>query len=74
MNPWVAYCDGSAVPNPGRIGLGAVLTEPDGTRHLRATSATDCLVMIAAVRPPEVAPPGRDGGCQLSSTRERYCR
>lgn len=33
MNPWVAYCDGSAVPNPGRIGLGAVFTEPDGTRH-----------------------------------------
>ena len=33
MNPWVAYCDGSAVPNPGRIGLGAVLTAPDGTRH-----------------------------------------
>jgi len=33
MNPWLAYCDGSALPNPGRIGLGAVLTEPDGTRH-----------------------------------------
>ncbi|MDB5848424.1 MAG: ribonuclease, partial [Rhodoferax sp.] len=33
MNPWVAYCDGSAVPNPGRMGLGAVLTAPDGTRH-----------------------------------------
>lgn len=33
MNPWLVYCDGSAMPNPGRIGLGAVLTEPDGTRH-----------------------------------------
>jgi ribonuclease HI len=33
MSPWVAYCDGTALPNPGRIGLGAVLTAPDGTRH-----------------------------------------
>lgn len=33
MTLWTAYCDGSAVPNPGRIGLGAVLTDPDGTRH-----------------------------------------
>jgi len=31
--PWTIYCDGSAVPNPGRMGLGAVLTAPDGTRH-----------------------------------------
>ena len=31
--PWTVYCDGSAVPNPGRMGLGAVLTAPDGTRH-----------------------------------------
>jgi len=27
------HCDGSAVPNPGRMGLGAVLVEPGGTRH-----------------------------------------
>lgn len=39
MNPWLAYCDGSAVPNPGRIGLGAVLTEPDGTRHTLSRAA-----------------------------------
>jgi ribonuclease HI len=39
MNPWLAYCDGSAVPNPGRIGLGAVLTEPDGTRHTLSQAA-----------------------------------
>ena len=39
MNPWVVYCDGSAVPNPGRIGLGAVLTEPDGTRHTLSQAA-----------------------------------
>jgi ribonuclease HI len=31
--PWTIYCDGSAVPNPGRMGLGAVVTAPDGTRH-----------------------------------------
>ena len=30
---WTIHCDGSAVPNPGRMGLGAVLTAPDGTRH-----------------------------------------
>ena len=30
---WVIYCDGSAIPNPGRMGLGAVLVAPDGTRH-----------------------------------------
>lgn len=31
--PWVIYCDGSAVPNPGRMGLGAVVTAPDGSCH-----------------------------------------
>jgi ribonuclease HI len=42
--PWVIYCDGSAVPNPGRMGLGAVLIEPDGTRHTlsQASHATGC--------------------------------
>ncbi|MES2184992.1 MAG: ribonuclease HI family protein [Pseudomonadota bacterium] len=30
---WTVHCDGSAVPNPGRMGLGAVLVAPDGTRH-----------------------------------------
>jgi ribonuclease HI len=41
---WVIYCDGSAVPNPGRMGLGAVLIEPDGTRHTlsQASHATGC--------------------------------
>ena len=32
-HPWIIFCDGSASPNPGRMGIGAVLTEPDGTRH-----------------------------------------
>ena len=31
--PWQIHSDGSAVPNPGRMGLGAVWTAPDGTRH-----------------------------------------
>lgn len=42
---WVIHCDGSAVPNPGRMGLGAVLTGPDGTtRHQisEATTFTGC--------------------------------
>lgn len=28
---WLIHCDGSAVPNPGRMGLGAVLVGPGGT-------------------------------------------
>lgn len=30
---WQAWCDGSARPNPGPIGLGAVLIAPDGQAH-----------------------------------------
>ncbi|MFS2036057.1 ribonuclease HI family protein [Polaromonas sp. CT11-55] len=37
--PWNIYCDGSAVPNPGRMGLGAVLMAPDGTRHTLSSPA-----------------------------------
>lgn len=29
---WHAWFDGAALPNPGRIGLGAVLVAPDGRR------------------------------------------
>ena len=42
QNPhaWLVYCDGSAVPNPGRMGLGAVLTSPGGGQtHLSQTSS-----------------------------------
>lgn len=42
---WVVHCDGSAVPNPGRMGLGALLVGPDGTPQHRiseATSFTGC--------------------------------
>lgn len=42
--PWTVYCDGSAMPNPGRMGIGAVVTAPDGTRHTlsQATHTTGC--------------------------------
>lgn len=41
---WTIHCDGSAVPNPGRMGLGAVLVAADGERHLLslATDARGC--------------------------------
>jgi len=42
---WVIHCDGSASPNPGRMGLGAVVTGPDGAvRHQvsEATTFTGC--------------------------------
>lgn len=44
MPSWTLYADGSAVPNPGRMGLGAVLVAPDGTRHAlsMATDARGC--------------------------------
>jgi len=38
-DPWLIHCDGSAVPNPGRMGLGAVLTAPDGTHYSLSTVA-----------------------------------
>ena len=41
MKSWHVYCDGSAMPNPGRMGLGAVFTEPDGTRHTLSIKATE---------------------------------
>ncbi len=30
---WLAHCDGTALPNPGVIGVGAVLVSPSGVRH-----------------------------------------
>ncbi|ADU38583.1 ribonuclease HI family protein [Variovorax paradoxus] len=41
---WTVHCDGSAMPNPGRMGIGAVITQPDGTRHTlsQATHAIGC--------------------------------
>ena len=41
---WVIHCDGSALPNPGRMGLGAVIVAPDGTRQTlsQATHTIGC--------------------------------
>ena len=41
---WTVHCDGSAVPNPGRMGLGAVVTGPHGQCHTvsQATDAPGC--------------------------------
>lgn len=30
---WILRTDGAAVPNPGRMAIGVVLTTPDGGRH-----------------------------------------
>lgn len=56
--PWVIYCDGSAMPNPGRMGIGAVFTEPNGTRHTlsQAMNTKGCnneaelMALMAALR------------------------
>ena len=58
LDAWVIHCDGSAVPNPGRMGLGAVLMAPDGTRHTlsQATCTRGCnneaelLALMAALQ------------------------
>lgn len=44
LQSWRVHCDGSALPNPGRMGLGAVLLAPDGSRHTlsMATHSTGC--------------------------------
>lgn len=41
---WTVHCDGSAVPNPGRMGLGVVMTDPHGLSHTfsQATHAIGC--------------------------------
>jgi ribonuclease HI len=33
VTTWHIHCDGTALPNPGRIGIGVVLVAPDGSRH-----------------------------------------
>lgn len=39
--PWVVHCDGSAVPNPGRMGFGAVMTDPQGRCHTVSLASHD---------------------------------
>jgi ribonuclease HI len=36
---WQAWFDGSALPNPGRMGIGFVLRAPDGACHERSFAA-----------------------------------
>lgn len=33
---WILHIDGSAMPNPGRMAVGLVLTGPDGSHHRAA--------------------------------------
>lgn len=42
--PWRIHCDGSAFPNPGRMGLGAIMIAPDGARYTlsQACEARGC--------------------------------
>lgn len=37
---WFVYCDGSAFPNPGTMGLGATLSGPDGEQHQLSVTAS----------------------------------
>jgi ribonuclease HI len=41
---WLVHCDGTSLPNPGRIGVGVVLVAPDGVRHMlsHATGTYGC--------------------------------
>lgn len=41
---WIGWCDGCALPNPGRIGVGGLLCGPDGERLelSRPTSHSGC--------------------------------
>lgn len=41
---WQAWVDGTAAPNPGRIGIGLLLVSPDGLcqEHSRATGRCGC--------------------------------
>ncbi len=55
---WLIHCDGSAFPNPGNMGLGAILIAPDGTRHTLSKPAVgkgcnneaEALAMMAALQ------------------------
>ncbi|TAK95932.1 MAG: ribonuclease HI family protein [Aquabacterium sp.] len=39
--PWIIHCDGSAEPNPGRMGMGAVITAPDGARQTLSLTSSE---------------------------------
>ena len=76
VSPWIIYCDGSAMPNPGRMGLGVVLCAPDGTCHTlaQATHTTGCnneaelralLLALGALRERGASALGKRGSNQL---------
>ncbi len=72
---WLAHCDGSAFPNPGTMGLGAVLVAPDGARHTLSETATgkgcnndaEARAMMAALREAKLL--GADAVHILSDSR-----
>lgn len=39
--PWTVHCDGSAVPNPGRMAYGAVIVAPEGRRITLSRPTTE---------------------------------
>ncbi|WP_280190714.1 ribonuclease HI family protein [Delftia sp. PS-11] len=43
-NAWNVHIDGSAMPNPGPMAIGVLITAPDGSRHQlsQALQATGC--------------------------------
>lgn len=65
---WVIQCDGSAVPNPGRMGLGAVITDPQGVRQTLSidTHASGCnneaelRALMAAIQHVQACVQGRE--------------
>jgi ribonuclease HI len=67
--PWTAYSDGSALPNPGRMGLGAVITAPDGTRHTLSQLAREigCNNEAELLRAD-----GRAAGAEVSSGADMF--
>jgi ribonuclease HI len=38
---WIVHCDGSAEPNPGRMGMGAVIVAPDGSRQALSLTSSE---------------------------------
>ncbi|MBI5925047.1 MAG: ribonuclease HI family protein [Aquabacterium sp.] len=40
-SPWIIHCDGSAEPNPGRMGMGAVIVAPDGARQTLSFTSSE---------------------------------
>jgi ribonuclease HI len=58
VTTWHIHCDGTALPNPGRIGIGAVLRAPDGSRHELSeapglngcNNEAEALALIAALK------------------------